>query len=165
MLDMLVKLYRLPPLEAEIATLAAKGIAIRRALTPEKHLVAPWVGKVFSGYWESECEAAFSRSPTTCWLAIENKRLIGFGCYDTSAKGFFGPTGVEEAARGRGVGRALLLICLHAMHWDGYAYAIIGGVGPVEFYQKVVGAVVIEDSSSGIYSGLLRKLPEASPDS
>src|SRR5262245_56834916 len=147
MTDMLVKLYSLPPLEPEIAAMTEQGITIRRALTPEKHFVGAWVGKKFSDFWESECDAAISRSPTTCWLAIANKHLIGFTCYDTSAKGFFGPIGVDESARGRNVGRALLLTCLHAMHWDGYAYAIIGGVGPIEFYQKVVGAVVIEDSS------------------
>src|SRR5258708_4842582 len=125
MTDLLVKLYTLPPLEEEIQTQAGKGIAIRRALPAEKHFIAPWVGKVFSSYWESECEAALSRMPTTCWIAIENKGVIGFGCYDTTAKGFFGPTGVDEGPRGRGTGRALLLACLHAMRWDGYGYAII----------------------------------------
>ena len=157
MTDMLVKLYTLPPLEPEIAAMTAQGITIRRALTPEKHFVSAWVGKIFSGFWGSECDAAISRSPATCWLAIENKHLIGFTCYDTSAKGFFGPIGVDESARGRNVGRALLLTCLHAMHWDGYAYAIIGGVGPIEFYQEVVGAVVIQDTTPGIYGGLLRQ--------
>ena len=112
MTDLLVKLYTLPPLEAQLQTLADKGITIRRALPAEKHFIARRVGKLFSSYWESECEAALSRMPPTCWIAVENKGVIGFGCYDTTAKGFFGPTGVEEGARGRGIGRALLLACL-----------------------------------------------------
>jgi hypothetical protein len=33
----------------------------------------------------------------------------------------------------------------------GYAYAIIGGAGPVDFYQKTVGAIEIEGSVPGIY--------------
>jgi len=33
----------------------------------------------------------------------------------------------------------------------GYGYAIIGGVGPADFYTKVAGAVEIEGSSPGIY--------------
>ena len=37
----------------------------------------------------------------------------------------------------------------------GYAYAIIGAAGPVEFYAKAVGATVIPDSSPGIYADLL----------
>ena len=154
---MLVKLYGLPPLEADITALAERGITIRRGIPPEKHFVAPWVGKVFSGFWQSECELAFSRTPTTCWIAVHNKRTVGFACYDTTAKGFFGPTGVSEEMQGRGIGRALLLACLHAMRWDGYGYAIIGGVGPVEFYEKTVGAVVIGDSSPGVWDGLLRQ--------
>jgi hypothetical protein len=46
------------------------------------------------------------------------------------------------------------------MRDDGYAYAIIGGVGPTEYYSKNVGAALIADSSPGIYDlGLLRKKP------
>jgi len=37
------------------------------------------------------------------------------------------------------------------MRDDGYAYAIIGGVGPAEYYSKTVGATVIAGSSPGIY--------------
>ena len=82
--------------------------------------------------------------------------MLGFGCYDTTAKGFFGPTGVDEAARGKGIGAALLLVCLHALYADGYAYGIIGGAGPVEFYEKIVGAMVIPGSDPGVYRGMLR---------
>jgi len=35
-------------------------------------------------------------------------------------------------------------------------YAIVGAAGPVRFYQKAVGAIVIPDSEPGIYLGLLR---------
>ncbi len=55
-------------------------------------------------------------------------------------KGFFGPTGVDESARGKGIGHALLLKTLLDMRDQGYGYAIIGGAGPVDFYQRSVGA-------------------------
>lgn len=42
---------------------------------------------------------------------------------------------------------------------QGYAYAIIGGVGPAEFYAKAVGAVLIEGSSPGIYQGIMSEVP------
>jgi hypothetical protein len=48
------------------------------------------------------------------------------------------------------------LACLQAMRAEGYAYAIIGGVGPAEFYAKTVGAVEIEGSTPGIYRGQLK---------
>jgi GNAT superfamily N-acetyltransferase len=157
MTDMLVKLYTLPLLEPEIAAMSAQGITIRRGLPPEKHMVLEWVGSVFGDYWVSECDVAFSRQPPSIWLATFEGKVVGFGCYDTTALGFFGPTGVDESMRGRGVGKALLLVCLHAMRNVGYGYAVIGGVGPIDFYQRVAGATVIEDSTPGVYEGLLRK--------
>lgn len=157
MTDMLVKLYALPPLQPEIAAQTAQGIVLRRAIVPEKHFVLKFVRQHFSEFWVSECDVAFSRLPVTCFIAIENGEMIGFGCYDTTTRGFFGPTGVSEATRGRGTGKALLLICLHDMLAQGYGYAIIGGVGPAEFYTKTCGATLIPDSSPGVYAGLLRK--------
>ena len=68
---------------------------------------------------------------------------------------------VLEEERGRGLGRALLLATLHAQREQGYAYSIIGGVGPAEFYAKAVGAVLIEGSTPGVYRGVL---PDKAPD-
>ena len=39
----------------------------------------------------------------------------------------------------------------------GYAYAIIGGVGPAAFYTKVCGAKIIENSDPGVYKDFLGK--------
>ena len=39
----------------------------------------------------------------------------------------------------------------------GYVYAIIGAAGPVRFYQKTVGAIIIPDSEPGIYTDILKK--------
>ena len=66
MIDMLVKLYQLPPLEPEIAAMMAAGITIRRAIAPEKHFVAPWVGHEFSAFWQSETEIACAGVPIKC---------------------------------------------------------------------------------------------------
>ncbi len=155
--DMLVKLYTLPLLEPALAQQEAQGITIRRGLPPEKYLVTRWVRQHFNELWASETDVAFSHQPPTCFLAVENEQLIGFACHDVTQRNFFGPTGVSETARGRGVGRALLLVCLHAMRMQGYGYAIIGAAGPTDFYTRCVGAIPIEDSSPGVYRGLLRE--------
>ena len=63
--------------------------------------------------------------------------------------------GVSEAARGQGVGKALMLTGLEQMRSLGYVYAIIGGAGPVDLYKRWVGATVIEDSMPGIYADIL----------
>lgn len=155
MADMLVKLYSLPSVSETLREHRAKGIDIRRALAPEKHLVVEWVRQSFGDRWASECEVSFSNHPVSCYVAVENQRLAGFACYDAACKNFFGPMGVNESVRGKGIGKVLLLQCLHAMAAQGYAYAIIGGTGPVDFYAQTVGAVEIPDSTPGIYRGLL----------
>ena len=45
---------------------------------------------------------------------------------------------------------------LLALRELGYVYGIIGGAGPIKFYQKTVGASVIDDSEPGIYTDLLK---------
>jgi len=155
MTDMLVKLYNLPPLEPALEKPRAAGVEIRRALAAEKSLVVAWVARHFEPAWAGECDVAFSRRPIACFIAVEQGRLVGFACHDATCPNFFGPTGVLENQRGRGLGQALLLACLHAMRRQGFAYAIIGGVGPVEFYQKIAGATVIPDSTPGIYRDML----------
>jgi GNAT superfamily N-acetyltransferase len=154
--DMLVKLYELPDLNTSLSDLQAAGITIRRAIAPEKYLVLDWVRQNFSSAWAAECDVAFANHPVSCFIAIQNATLVGFACHDATCRNFFGPTGVLPDLRGRGVGKALLLACLHAMAHQGYAYAIIGAARPVDFYVKTVGAVPIEGSSPGIYRGLLK---------
>ena len=153
---MLVKLYTLPEQHPLLTALASEGIVVRRAIAPEKHLVTAWVGRLFSAFWQSETEVAFAHTPVSCFVAIHEERAIGFGCYDTTQRGFFGPTGVDEAYRGRRIGKALLLACLHDMRAQGYGYAVIGGAGPVDFYVGAVGAMPIADSTPGVYTGMLR---------
>lgn len=156
MTDMLVKLYDLKPLQPFIQAQAEQGINIRRALAAEKHFILPWIREHFSEYWVNECDTAFNRMPVSAFIAIEEGQVIGFGCYDVTRLGFFGPTGVDEVARGRGTGAALLMVCLHDMSAQGYGYTIIGGVGPITFYEKICAANVIPDSTPGVYAGLLR---------
>jgi len=153
--DMLVKLYELPSLSEALAGVARHGITVRRALAPEKPLFVSWVRAHFEG-WVPEVEAAYARLPITCFVAHREQQVLGFACYDATAPNFFGPEGVLADERGRGVGRALLLSALHAQREQGHAYAIIGGVGPAEFYAKTVGATMIAGSDPGIYRGMLR---------
>jgi len=154
-MDMLVKLYDLPDSRDIFAQVAAAGISVRRATAPDRHKVVTFVKNGFSDAWASETEVAFARQPITCFIAARERDPVGFACHDATCANFFGPTGVHESVRNHGVGKALLFACLQDMRAQGYAYAIIGGVGPVEFYEKAVGAIAIEGSAPGIYRGLL----------
>jgi hypothetical protein len=142
---------------------------VRVAHPTERTLVAEWVAREFGPRWQRECAAAFDLRPVACQVAVETvdaplpadgydlqpERLVGFACHDVVAKGVFGPTGVATASRGNGIGTALLFASLRAMQEQGYAYAIIARVGPAEFYQRAVGATVIEGSEPGVYRGKL----------
>jgi GNAT superfamily N-acetyltransferase len=154
-MDMLVKLYDLPDSRDLREKLAQAGVSLRRALAPEKHKVIGWIIDNFSDYWASEADVAFSREPVSCFIATRKGAILGFACHDVTCRNFFGPTGVDAKAQKGGIGTALLLACLEDMKHAGYGYAIIGGVGPAQYYAKAVGAVPIEGSDVGIYRGLL----------
>ena len=154
--DMLVRLYDIKD-EPEIYTeLHRQGILIKRVLAPDRKAAVDFVRASFNESWAGECECAFSNNPVTCYIAVKNKEIIGFACYEATARNFFGPTGVKQPERGKGVGKALLLKCMLSMYESGYAYAIIGGVAETRgFYEKAVNAEVIEGSVPGIYERMI----------
>lgn len=155
--DLLVKLYDLPSAENAFARLESGGYRIHRPLSPDRERVCQWVRRHFGDRWSSETEMAFSGHPVTCFVARnEEGEIAGFANYDTSFRGFFGPTGVRDVSRGKGIGTALLFRTLEAMRDAGYAYAIIGYSGADQFYRDTVGAVPIEGSEPGAYRDLLR---------
>ncbi len=155
MQDMLVRLYALPEGAPLRAQLAGQGITVRSCRPYERHIVADWVGRQFSPKWVSECKVAIGHQPVGCVIATQGGKPVGFACWDATARGFIGPMGVDPSARGAGLGRALLVTALEQMREYGYAYAVIGGVGPAEFYANCVGATPIADSSPGIYADIL----------
>ena len=155
MIDMLVRLYDLDDPANIYQKVEQQGIVLRRARAYERHCVAEWVGQHFSPKWVSETKVAFGRQPVSCFIATKDQSILGFACIETTAKAFYGPTGVTEQARGTGIGKALLYKCMYALQEQGYVYGIIGGVGPREFYEKAIGAVEIPASDPGIYRDIL----------
>jgi GNAT superfamily N-acetyltransferase len=157
MKDMLVRLMDLPDVSQLTAVLEAEGIVIRRPIPPEKSFVCDWVMGHFGQYWANETETAFAHLPVHCFIAQQKNEILGFACFETTCKNFFGPTGTLENVRGQGIGKALLIHSLLAMKAMGYAYAIIGGVGPAAYYTKAVGATIIDGSENSIYNHLIRR--------
>jgi len=150
--DLLVNLLKLPSLDQ----LPDEAVNIRRAQPFEIMPVRDFIAKNFSGAWADEVSVGFANKPVTVVIATRNGRVIGFAGYECTRKAFFGPTGVAESERGSGIGTALLIASLWGLRELGYVYGIIGGAGPVEFYERAVGAFVIPDSQPGIYTDLLR---------
>lgn len=155
--DMLVKLYNLPLDFDSISQVAENGVVIRKPIGPEKHIIIDWIREHFGERWASEFDVTMGHPPFTSFVAIRDGELLGFSCYDATGLGLFGPTGVREDQRGKGIGKALLLAALMDMKLKGYAYAIIGSVGPAEFYEKVCGATIIPDSTPSIWANPIKR--------
>lgn len=151
--DMLVKLYKLPETEGMFEQLAERGISLKRAFAADTERIVSFVRENFNDGWAGECRYACVQNPPSCYVAVKDREIVGFACFDVTAKNFFGPVGVLESERGSGVGKALLLRCLQTMREMGYAYAIIGWVEEPNFpfYEKTVGASIIPDSFPGAY--------------
>ncbi len=150
--DLLVNLLKLPPVESPNDT----AVNIRRAQPFELTPVREFIEKNFSVAWADEISVAFAKQPISVFIATRAKRVIGFAGYECTRKAFFGPTGVDEAERGHGIGKALLIASLWGLRELGYVYGIIGAAGPLEFYQETVGAIAIPNSEPGIYTDLLK---------
>jgi len=156
--DMLVRLCDLPDASAHFARAGAGGFTLRRAEAWERARLAEFVQSHFNARWRQEAERAFNHTPVTAYQALRGAEVAGFAVYECTRRGFFGPTGVREDLRGCGLGAALLFACLESMREMGYAYAVIGGVGPAAFYEKVCGAFVIPGSDISVYGPLYEML-------
>lgn len=154
---MLVNLLKLTPLEPTLSHLRRAGIMLRRALPHEITPIRDFVLTNFGQGWADEISVGYANKPVSVYVAIRDGRVVGFGAYECTHRAFFGPTAVLESERGHGIGTALLLACLWGLREMGYAYGIIGGAGPTEFYARVVGAIVIEDSVPGIYADPIKR--------
>jgi len=154
--DLLVNLLKLPSLQPLLDQTNREGITLRRAQPFELTPVRKFIENDFSVAWADEVSVGFANKPVTVFIATRRGRVVGFAGYECTRKTFFGPTGVDETERGHGIGKALLIASLWGLRELGYVYGIIGGAGPIEFYQATVGATIIPDSEPGIYTDLLK---------
>lgn len=154
--DMLVNLLTLASLEPVLRELASSQIQVRRAQPFEITPVMEFVEQEFSVRWADEISVGFANKPVSVFIATMDGNVVGFAAYECTRRNFFGPTGVAEDMRGRGVGKALVLAGLWGLREMGYVYGVIGRVGPIEFYERISGATTIPDSESSIYTDLLK---------
>ena len=157
MADMLVKLYNIPNSYEIEKKLSEEGIKIKKALAPDRSRIIDFSRACAKEDYSNEVTAAFSNNPITCYIATKEKKIIGFACYEATAKDFFGPMAVVKSERRKGIGKALLLKSLESMQELGYAYAIIGwpAKSAVDFYKKCADAIMIDEKSSGVYKRMI----------
>src|SRR5260370_14709062 len=128
--DLLVNLLKLPSLEQ----LKDEDVNIRRAQPFETPPVREFIEANFSVAWADEDSVGFANKPVTVVIATRHGRAIGFAGYECTRKAFFGPTGVVESERARGLRMPLLVASLWGLLQLGYVYRIICGLGPLDYY-------------------------------
>ena len=137
---------------------ARAGYALRRVDGPDDRLAA-WIDFHFPGSWWS-----FEAGAGSAWVGERDGHIAGFAAFgarglkfrwlrawrERADVGVFGPFGVAEAHRGRGVGDALLTAALCGLRESGYRGALIPAVGGdslIAMYERRTGASVVEEIS------------------
>ena len=156
---MLVKLFTLDPLQPEIDKMAAMGITIRRPIGPENYAVIEWIKKYFpNSLWAAEAENAFFNNPKTIYIALregENgSEMLGFACWDATVNNFFGPTGVKECERGKGIGRAMMHGAILRCKEMGIEKCCVNSFGWRKNFYNAAG--FITEDSTGFWYKILK---------
>ena len=114
----------------------------RRAGHADRERVLGFIEEHFGRIWRFEAGKAFEREEPTLFFTEEDGAVTGFAAHDVNNRGlgFFGPTGVAQSMRGRGLGCALLLASLADLRRLGYARAVIPWTDAFDFYRKCCGA-------------------------
>lgn len=104
--------------------------------------VLAFVEREFGRMWRFEAAKAFERDVPTAFIEEDRGQITGFSVHDVNNRGlgFFGPTGVAESMRGKGIGCRLLLASLADLRRLGYARAVIPWTDALGFYRKCCGA-------------------------
>lgn len=121
------------------------NLSFRRATIQDAVAVKDFVEHEFGSGWLDSVTFGFGQQNIPIFIALQEGEVIGFASYDVvrAKKGVFGPMGTSLSSRVQGVGYTLLHLSLREMQEIGYEYAVIGEAGPMEFYEKACGAVVI----------------------
>lgn len=115
----------------------------RRPSHEESVRVLDFVEREFGRIWRFEAARAFERELPTIFIHEDDDGAIaGFAAHDVNNRGlgFFGPTGVMKASRGRRIGMRLLLASLADLRRLGFARAVIPWTEALEYYRKCSGA-------------------------
>ena len=95
--------------------------------------------------WAAEVKISFKLQPPSTFIARDAKNeIVGWATHSLYFPGSFGPTGVDESLRGKGIGTELFLSCLWDIKQNGLNTCEIMwvDVNVAKFYSKVIGAYI-----------------------
>jgi mycothiol synthase len=116
------------------------GVGVNRVTPESRARVLSFIENEFGRIWRFEA----SNAGDNLFYVEVDGNIAGFAAHDANNRGlgFFGPTGVAPAHRGRGLGASLLRASLADLHRLGYERAIIPWTDALDFYRKACGATV-----------------------
>ena len=152
--DLLVKLFAFKEDFSLYDRLLEKGIRIKCAMPCDITPIHDFIEKNFTRGWADEALPAIMKR--SCYIAVQGKEILAFGCAEATAKCYIEPCGTAEKARGLGLYRALSQRCYRHLIEQGYMYAIVGMAAPtvIGIHRDLGDAMVIE-RSRGAYNDLL----------
>jgi GNAT superfamily N-acetyltransferase len=115
-----------------------------RATAERRDEILAFIEHEFGRIWRFEVLPAFDRAVPTLFLTEEHSEITGFAAHDVNNRGlgFFGPTGVASALRGRGLGKRLLHASLADLRARGHSRVVIPWTDAIDFYEKSCNATV-----------------------
>jgi len=118
-------------------------VGVNRVSSNSRDRVLAFIEKEFGRIWRFEASNA---GDNLLYVEVDGE-IAGFAAHDTNNRGlgFFGPTGVARAHRGRGLGGRLLHASLADLRCLGYERAIIPWTDAIDFYRKACGAEVAHE--------------------
>jgi predicted N-acetyltransferase YhbS len=129
---------RVAKLEKEILD---GNTTIRLAEPGEKERIREFVAGKSGFNWSFEAARAIGPKGSGVWIAEDAGEIIAFSVFGSLEHHWFGPIGVDEARRKRGLGSVLLFRTLESMKDLGIPRAIVPWTGHLFFYSQVPGVV------------------------
>jgi len=118
---------------------------IRKVIPADSEKIIQFIEIEFSGRWTESIKSGLNKNEPSIFIAMNSEGdIVGFSAFDVGKReGYFGPMGVAMGTRSEGIGYSLLHHCLKEMKMQGHTEIIIGGAGPIEFYERACNAKVI----------------------
>jgi len=126
--------------------LKKEGFKYERAQPEDFDKIYDFVKQQFpNNTWAAEVKFSFSFNPPTTFIVKDaNNNIVGWATHSQFYPGSFGPTGVKESLRGKGIGTILFLWCLWDIKQKGLRTSEIMWVegNTIKYYSKVIGAYI-----------------------
>lgn len=129
--------------EEQIKILSKDKIEVTRTTDEDKIELFNFISDEWA-LWQNELEMAYKSQPIAIYIAKLKGEIKAFSAYDGNnvGTGWFGPMGTHPDLRGKGIGKALLYLCLTDIKKQGLKKATIPWVAPISFYSNLANAKI-----------------------